>query len=72
MNKDLKKIQLLDRLIDLGGTIREKLDKRGFSGVYTVEDVDYEGNIARTENEVVSRMREFLVVFEELKKNHGC
>lgn len=68
-----QKLKHVGALKEIGASIREKLDKRGWH----LCDDDVEGalryfekgdNCSRTENEVIGSMKRFITVFEELKK----
>ena len=64
-------LALMEQLIDTGDCIREKLDKRGYHGGLSAQDMyDYwiRGNKERTLAEVIEPMKQFITLFEELDR----
>ena len=70
-----KKLELTSQLMQLGGSIREKLDKRGWRLLRSSDDNTYDqllyfedGNKTRTQTEVIEPMKRFIAIFEALSE----
>ncbi len=61
----IRLVPALETMHNLGPSIREKLDKRGFHGHLDVEDLlkDWTTNRVRVDNEIIGPMLKFIHAF---------